>query len=78
MDMDVWYLAHWSLRLDGRILWATVPTILFGERRQDRPPERIADQRYRVMWPGSGRQQRRRRSSPPIKQYGCRSCHNEY
>ena len=58
MDMDVWYLAHWSLRLDGRILCATVPTILFGERRQDRQPERIADRQYRVMWPGSGRQQR--------------------
>jgi undecaprenyl phosphate N,N'-diacetylbacillosamine 1-phosphate transferase len=58
MDMDVWYLARWSLRLDARILGATVPTILFGERRQDRLPERIADQRYRVMWPGSGRHQR--------------------
>ena len=58
MDMDVWYLAHWSLRLDCRILCASVPTILFGERQRDRPPERIADERYRVMWPGSGRQQR--------------------
>lgn len=58
MDMDVWYLAHWSLWLDVRILSATVPTILFGERRQDRPPARIADRRYRVRWPGSGRQQR--------------------
>jgi len=29
--LDVWYVDHWSLSLDGRILWATVATVLKRE-----------------------------------------------
>ena len=25
---DVWYVEHWSLRLDLKILWRTVPAVL--------------------------------------------------
>ena len=35
MEMDIWYVGHWSLALDARILCRTVPTILFGEHRKE-------------------------------------------
>ena len=38
MEMDIWYVGHWSLALDARILCRTVPTILFGERRKEHRP----------------------------------------
>jgi lipopolysaccharide/colanic/teichoic acid biosynthesis glycosyltransferase len=31
--LDVWYLDHWTLGLDARILLGTVGVVLFGERR---------------------------------------------
>jgi lipopolysaccharide/colanic/teichoic acid biosynthesis glycosyltransferase len=55
MQMDVWYVDRWSLLLDLRILRATLPVILGGERRGERPPERVTDDTYRVAWPGFGR-----------------------
>lgn len=55
MEMDVWYLDRWSLALDIRILCATVPSIVFGERRRKAFPARVTDHNYRVLWPGFGR-----------------------
>jgi sugar transferase EpsL len=28
LELDVWYVDHWSLRLDARILFATIPSIV--------------------------------------------------
>jgi lipopolysaccharide/colanic/teichoic acid biosynthesis glycosyltransferase len=39
--LDLWYVRHASLRLDLRILVATVPMVLFGER-VDRSAVRLA------------------------------------
>jgi lipopolysaccharide/colanic/teichoic acid biosynthesis glycosyltransferase len=36
MEMDVWYIANWSLRLDLRILLMTIPVLLMSERRARR------------------------------------------
>lgn len=30
LALDVWYVDHWSLVLDAKILWLTVGTVLFG------------------------------------------------
>ncbi len=54
MEMDIWYVGHWSLALDARILCRTVPTILFGERR-NADAERVTDRSCRVWWPGADR-----------------------
>jgi lipopolysaccharide/colanic/teichoic acid biosynthesis glycosyltransferase len=37
-ELDVWYVDHWSLRLDLRILWATVAAVL-GRRGISEPGE---------------------------------------
>ncbi len=58
MEMDVWYVAHWSLGLDARIIGRTVPTIVFGERQKETPTDRITDHGYRVPWPGAGEYRR--------------------
>ena len=31
IELDVWYVDHWSLRLDMQILWRTLPVLLRGE-----------------------------------------------
>jgi hypothetical protein len=53
MEMDVWYIAHWSLRLDLRILLMTIPVLLMSERPRDVGSCRITDPTYRVDRPGS-------------------------
>ena len=53
MEMDVWYIAHWSLRLDRRILLMTVPVLFMSERPRDVGSCRITDASYRVSRPGS-------------------------
>ena len=53
MEMDVWYIAHWSLRLDLRILLMTVPVLLMSERPRDVGSCRITDAAFRVERPGS-------------------------
>jgi lipopolysaccharide/colanic/teichoic acid biosynthesis glycosyltransferase len=53
MQMDVWYIAHWSLALDVRILAMTVPVLILSERPRDVGSRRIADPNYRVDRPGA-------------------------
>jgi lipopolysaccharide/colanic/teichoic acid biosynthesis glycosyltransferase len=53
MEMDVWYIAHWSLRLDLRILLMTIPVLLMSERPRDVGSCRITDPTYRVDRPGA-------------------------
>ena len=53
MEMDVWYIAHWSLRLDLRILLMTIPVLLMSERPRDVGSCRITDVNFRVERPGS-------------------------
>jgi lipopolysaccharide/colanic/teichoic acid biosynthesis glycosyltransferase len=53
MEMDVWYIANWSLRLDLRILLMTLPVLLMSERRRDVGSCRITDPNFRVDRPGS-------------------------
>lgn len=55
MEMDVWYIAYWSLGLDFRILAATVAVILRSEEKTRGAVDRITDDQYRVLWPGAGR-----------------------
>ncbi len=55
MEMDVWYVDRWALALDLRILCATAPAILLGERRGAASVARVTDHGYRVPWPGFGR-----------------------
>jgi lipopolysaccharide/colanic/teichoic acid biosynthesis glycosyltransferase len=52
MEMDVWYIANWSLRLDLRILLMTIPVLLMSERRRDVGTRRITDPNFRVNRPG--------------------------
>ncbi|HXT31773.1 MAG TPA: sugar transferase [Vicinamibacterales bacterium] len=52
MEMDVWYIANWSLRLDLRILLMTIPVLLVSERRRDVGTRRITDPNFRVNRPG--------------------------
>jgi len=54
MEMDVWYIAHWSLGLDLRILLMTVPVLVLHERKRDVGACRISDPAFRVGRPGSG------------------------
>jgi len=53
MEMDVWYIANWSLRLDLRILLMTIPVLLMSERPRDVGACRITDANFRVDRPGS-------------------------
>jgi lipopolysaccharide/colanic/teichoic acid biosynthesis glycosyltransferase len=53
MEMDVWYIAHWSLALDLRILAMTVPVLIMSERPRDVGSRRITDPSFRVGRPGS-------------------------
>jgi lipopolysaccharide/colanic/teichoic acid biosynthesis glycosyltransferase len=53
MQMDVWYIAHWSLALDFRILAMTVPVLIMSERRRDVGSRRISDPNFRVDRPGA-------------------------
>lgn len=34
--LDIWYLNHWSLKLDMVILWRTLGVVLFGEIRNEK------------------------------------------
>jgi lipopolysaccharide/colanic/teichoic acid biosynthesis glycosyltransferase len=35
ITLDVWYIAHWSLRLDAAILFRTAAVAVFGEHRDE-------------------------------------------
>jgi lipopolysaccharide/colanic/teichoic acid biosynthesis glycosyltransferase len=70
MEMDLWYIARWSLALDLRILTSTVPTILFGERPVLKAVGRINDHEYRIPWPGYGRFQGDRKHSAQFAKFG--------
>ena len=52
MEMDVWYIANWSLLLDLRILLMTIPVLFLSERRRDVGARRITDANFRVTRPG--------------------------
>ena len=52
MEMDVWYIANWSLRLDLRILLMTIPVLLLSERPRNIGSRRITDPNFRVTRPG--------------------------
>ena len=52
MEMDIWYVANWSLSLDMKILLATISLIAFGQRKKDTVHGRITDHNYRIKWPG--------------------------
>jgi lipopolysaccharide/colanic/teichoic acid biosynthesis glycosyltransferase len=53
MEMDIWYIAHWSLALDCRILAMTIPVLIMSERPRDVGSRRITDATFRVDRPGS-------------------------
>jgi lipopolysaccharide/colanic/teichoic acid biosynthesis glycosyltransferase len=53
MEMDVWYIANWSLALDSRILAMTVPVLILSERPRDVGSRRITDSSFRVARPGA-------------------------
>ena len=53
MQMDVWYIANWSLALDARILFMTIPVLIMSERPRDVGSRRITDANFRVDRPGS-------------------------
>ena len=53
MEMDVWYIAHWSLALDVKILAMTIPVLIMSERPRDVGSRRITDSAFRVGRPGS-------------------------
>ena len=53
MQMDVWYIANWSLALDARILFMTIPVLIMSERPRDVGSRRITDANFRVGRPGS-------------------------
>jgi lipopolysaccharide/colanic/teichoic acid biosynthesis glycosyltransferase len=50
--LDVWYVDHWSLFLDSRVLLATARVVLFGERRDEAAMERATQHAYRLGWSG--------------------------
>jgi lipopolysaccharide/colanic/teichoic acid biosynthesis glycosyltransferase len=52
MEMDVWYIAHWSLGLDLRILLMTIPVLILHERPRDVGSCRITDPAFRIHRPG--------------------------
>ena len=52
IEMDIWYIANWSLSLDMKILLKTIPLIVFGQRKKDLIHGRITDHKYRIKWPG--------------------------
>jgi len=57
MEMDVWYIANWSLKLDLEILCRTIGVILFGERVVEdiAAQRRMRDHSVRVTPPGRRR-----------------------
>ena len=46
--LDVWYVDHWSLLLDARIIVKTVGVIFRGERRKERAIQEARDYALRV------------------------------
>ncbi len=48
--LDLWYIDHWSLRLDAHILGRTIVTILRGERRNDETLLKARDYAERTSW----------------------------
>ena len=52
MEMDVWYIANWSLWLDIKILLATISVIALGERVTETVHGRITNYNYRINRPG--------------------------
>ena len=53
MQMDVWYIAHWSLMLDLQILIMTIPVLIMSERPREVGGRRITDTNFRADRPGS-------------------------
>ncbi len=51
--LDVWYIDHWSLALDLRILLATLRVVLRGERKNPRAVEDARRHAFDVGWSGS-------------------------
>jgi lipopolysaccharide/colanic/teichoic acid biosynthesis glycosyltransferase len=50
MQMDVWYIANWSISLDLEILYMTLGVILFGEHvRESYFKRRITDRSFRII-----------------------------
>ena len=62
MEMDVWYIANWSLALDAKILAMTIPVLILSERPRDVGSRRITDANFRVDRPGSALARARRSS----------------
>ncbi len=46
--LDVWYVDHWSLSLDARILLATASVVLFGEKRVPAALEMAVEHAHRI------------------------------
>lgn len=56
MEMDIWYIRNWSMKLDLEIIYRTFGVILFGEEVLDEfaTSRRIRDHSVRVTPPGEG------------------------
>jgi lipopolysaccharide/colanic/teichoic acid biosynthesis glycosyltransferase len=54
MEMDIWYIRHWSMKLDLEIIYRTFGVILFGEEvlEEFAMSRRIRDHSVRVTAPG--------------------------
>jgi undecaprenyl phosphate N,N'-diacetylbacillosamine 1-phosphate transferase len=54
MEMDIWYIRHWSMKLDLEIIYRTFGVILFGEGvlEEFASSRRIRDHSVRVTAPG--------------------------
>jgi lipopolysaccharide/colanic/teichoic acid biosynthesis glycosyltransferase len=51
--LDVWYIDHWSLWLDLRILLATARVVLLGERKNPGAVEEARQHALRIGWSGA-------------------------
>lgn len=54
MEMDIWYIRHWSMRLDLEIMYRTFGVIIFGEEilEESAISRRVRDHSARVSPPG--------------------------
>ena len=50
MEMDLWYIEHWSLNLDLEIIWRTVGVLARGEHIVDNKAanRRVSDHNHRI------------------------------
>lgn len=50
MQMDIWYIANWTIALDIKIFFMTLGVVLFGERiRHSYHTRKITDHTFRLM-----------------------------